>query len=718
MIEKDFDVSLIAGLALKEKQIQQNYRPIIAVHKWFARRPGTLFRGLLLSEFADREGPLKDIFYKANNIPDIRIADPFMGGGTTLIEANRIGADVVGSDINPMSYWIVREELEPLDLERYAQSVESLRSVLERHLGGLYRTRCLLCGDDNAHVKYFLWVKIIPCRRCGGDIELFPGYLLASNVRHPKNVVICRSCGSLIEVEDRHALGDCPCCGSRMSLLGPARHGRCLCPSCGEEEPYPGPTKAPPRHRLIALEYYCPLCKKRHAGRFFKRPDADDLERVRAAEEMWAKVSPRFVPEDDIPSGDETDRLLRWGYRKYRDMFNVRQLLGLELSARTIARVEEDRLRNALATNFSDLLRYQNMLCRYDSTALKSLDIFSVHGYPVGLIQCESNLLGVWDHDKGAAVGSGGWKNIAEKFKRAKAYCQSPFEFKHDGKRKVLVPIDGEWIGDVCDSGMGRTRKIELHCADSAALDLSPSSIDAVFTDPPYLGNVQYAELMDFCYVWLRLLLKDRERCFERSSTRDRKELTMNFNMGRDLEAFSLGLSAVFQKIARALKKNAPFVFTYHHNRLEAYVPVAVAILDAGLSCSMSLPCPAEMAASIHINGTGSSIIDTVFVCRSAPDLPRDARPRVTENVASLVREDLAKLREGGVKTTLGDIRCIIFGHFVRLTIEGLHDGWDKEAEMSEKMAMVSERLRALGSWEDMEKLVSDRDRDEKEPLR
>ena len=50
-IERRFDVSLIAAMALREKQIQQNYRPIIGVHKWFARRPGTLFRGLILSEF-------------------------------------------------------------------------------------------------------------------------------------------------------------------------------------------------------------------------------------------------------------------------------------------------------------------------------------------------------------------------------------------------------------------------------------------------------------------------------------------------------------------------------------------------------------------------------------------------------------------------------------------------------------------------------------------
>jgi len=54
MIERDFDIPFIANLALREKQIQQNYRPIIAVHKWFARRPGTLFRGLLLSEFIEK----------------------------------------------------------------------------------------------------------------------------------------------------------------------------------------------------------------------------------------------------------------------------------------------------------------------------------------------------------------------------------------------------------------------------------------------------------------------------------------------------------------------------------------------------------------------------------------------------------------------------------------------------------------------------------------
>lgn len=77
-IEHRFDVPFVAAMALREKAIQQNYRPVIAVHKWFARRPGTLFRGLLLSEFVDSR--LRDSYFRSHSLRHKRIADPFMGG--------------------------------------------------------------------------------------------------------------------------------------------------------------------------------------------------------------------------------------------------------------------------------------------------------------------------------------------------------------------------------------------------------------------------------------------------------------------------------------------------------------------------------------------------------------------------------------------------------------------------------------------------------------
>src|SRR5205823_14794468 len=147
-----------------------------------------------------------------------------------------------------------------------------------------------------------------------------------------------------------------------------------------------------------------------------------------------------FIPQEAIPPGDETDRLHRWGYRHYREMFNARQLLGLELSCCHVRGQEDALIADALATNLSDLVRYQNMLCRYDTMALKSLDVFSVHGFRVGLVQCESNLLGI-SGDNGSNVGSGGWSNIVDKYSKAKKYCESPFEVRAHNGRKISVPI-------------------------------------------------------------------------------------------------------------------------------------------------------------------------------------------------------------------------------------------------------------------------------------
>ena len=109
MIERHFNVPFVAVLALREKQIQQNYRPVIAVHKWFARRPGALFRALILSEFSGQ--PVNENYYQSHHLPNLRVFDPFMGGGTTMMEANRVGCSVIGADINPMAWWIVRQEL-------------------------------------------------------------------------------------------------------------------------------------------------------------------------------------------------------------------------------------------------------------------------------------------------------------------------------------------------------------------------------------------------------------------------------------------------------------------------------------------------------------------------------------------------------------------------------------------------------------------------------
>jgi len=705
-IENGFDVPFVAALAQREKQIQQNYRPIIAVHKWFARRPGTLFRSLLLAEFV--AGPLCDRYFQSHRLDGVRVADPFMGGGTPLLEANRLGCDVIGYDINPMAYWIVRQEIEHLDLAAYRGAVEKLAEWLRSKIGHLHETKCLSCGSADANAKYFLWVKVQRCDQCGEDIDLFPGYLLAQDRRHPRNVFVCPACGALTESPNRRKPGSCTSCGAALLVSGPAKRNQCDCSRCGAKNRYPNPDLGPPRHRMFAIEYYCKQCKPRHRGRFFKKPDEIDLRLYSDAESALARMRSSIVPDDKIPAGDETDRLHRWGYGHYRQMFNDRQLLGLELSCRFIRKRQAGKVRDALATNLSDLLRYQNMLCRYDTMALKSLDIFSVHGFPVGLVQCESNLLGI-SNGAGGVVGSGGWLNITQKFTRAKQYCDKLFEVTRSAGRKVVVPMLGEWIGEHRDAGgQDVRREVDLRCGSATSAKLPPASLDAVFTDPPYFANVQYAELMDFCYVWLRRLIDGHGGCFQATSTRSAEELTGNLTMDRGLDHFTQGISDVFCRMAKALKPGAPLVFTYHHNTLDAYRPICVGILDAGLTCSASLPCPAEMGASIHISGTGSSILDTVFVCRSTGRVPRRWIAATADEVADLVQADVSDLKEGGVKVTKGDLRCIIFGHLIRLAVWELRQAWQKNGPVEEKLARVEAHIQKGGGPSAVEQCLGD----------
>jgi hypothetical protein len=160
--------------------------------------------------------------------------------------------------------------------------------------------------------------------------------------------------------------------------------------------------------------------------------------------------------------------------------------------------------------------------------------------------------------------------------------------------------------------------------------------------------------------------------------------------------------------MAWALKPGRPLAFTYHHNRLEAYSPVTVAILDAGLTCSASIPCPAEMGASIHINGTGSSIVDSVFVCRHTGKVPRWTLVETAEQFANLVSMDIDNLRMGGLNPTRGDLRCVIFGHIVRMAVWNLRKKWDARLSSKEKLAAVGRYVMSLPQSDEIEAVISD----------
>jgi adenine-specific DNA methylase len=621
-----------------------------------------------------------------------------MGGGTPVFEANRLGFGVVATDVNPMAYWVVRQSLSPLDITAFVATAEKVASHVDSIIGKFYQTECVQCGSP-APIKYFLWVKTEKCPGCGSNVDLFPGYLLAEAVRHPKHVVACASCGNLNELETQPSFSKpakCEGCGDNLHVEGPARKQFVSCLRCSTRIRFINGERrtAPPEHRMWAIEYHCSTCRPKHKGRFFKKPDSKDMFLFSEARDLLSRTQGLPIPEDQIPKGDETDRLHRWGYRYYREMFNARQLLGLGVLLRTIKRLSSTDIRHALLTVFSDFMRYQNMLCRYDTYALKCQDVFSVHGFPVGLVQCENSLLGI------PRIGSGAFRHFVEKYRRAKEYCEKPFETQHN-KVVVFIPgerIRAEFVDTVSEAGEGQAM---LSAAPATQIPLRPNSLDGVFTDPPYFANVQYAELMDFCYVWLRKGLSEDWPAFRAESTRSKWELTGNETLGRDLEHFTEGLSQVFQHYGAALKTNAPFVFTYHHNDPEAYLPVVVAILDAGLGCSATLPAVAEMSASIHILGTGSSVLDTVFVCRHS------LKDEQGTDIDGLLSQDAEMMRRASVSLTRGDLRCLLAGHLARLTVNSLRSKWDSKSPIAGKMTAARQAVMEIQKNRRNESLIA-----------
>ena len=142
--------------------------------------------------------------------------------------------------------------------------------------------------------------------------------------------------------------------------------------------------------------------------------------------------------------------------------------------------------------------------------------------------------------------------------------------------------------------------------------------------------------------------------------------------------------------------------FTYHHNKLEAYHAIGVAILDAGLTCSASFPCPAEMGGSIHIHGTVSSIVDTVFVCRDSGRVPREWLFSSADDLAPIVANDIAMLTEAGRTPTAGDTRCITFGHLTRMAIWNLRKDWNNEHPVDDRLQHFAKAIYGLADPEEL----------------
>src|SRR4030067_1484826 len=214
-IELSFPIVEINRLAVPERN---SFKPIYQMHKWFARRASCVFRAILLGAMKPSGADIMDEFYKDHTQdPDanvVRSLGPFRGGGTTVVEALRLGCHVTGIDLNPVAWFIVKTEVEPVNIEdlkaafkrleeRKTASGRPLREELLSH----YRTECPCCGAgaEDADIIYTFWVKSAICTnsKCGKEVPLFSDYIISQKAPSTRYIpdYICQHCKKEIDLD-------------------------------------------------------------------------------------------------------------------------------------------------------------------------------------------------------------------------------------------------------------------------------------------------------------------------------------------------------------------------------------------------------------------------------------------------------------------------------------------------------------------------------------
>src|SRR5207249_8505309 len=132
------DLIDIAELESWRKEIN---RPVYHIHKWWAQRLGSVFRAILLAAFAPKGSNILEMFYQPARLAGAVIFDPFMGSGTTVGEALKLGARAIGRDINPVAHFIVRNALGVHSRRKVIETFQAIERDVAAVIRRFYRAR-------------------------------------------------------------------------------------------------------------------------------------------------------------------------------------------------------------------------------------------------------------------------------------------------------------------------------------------------------------------------------------------------------------------------------------------------------------------------------------------------------------------------------------------------------------------------------------------------
>lgn len=599
----------IAELESYRKEIN---RPIYYIHKWWAKRLGSVFRAIVSGSLSEN---CWSNFHEQQNYAGKVVLDPFMGSGTTLGESIKLGAKVIGCDVNPVSTFIVKQALTSVNLNDLETEFQAIEKDVKNEILSFYTTK-VPGASKHTPALYYFWVKIVTTPD-GEEISLFSSYVFSKNAypkKKPESQILCPLCENIFTGKYNSINEQCPQCTHIFNPQIGTVKGAKVFDKYGKEykiKDLVNDNNHAPNHKLYAI-----LALNEQGKKVYIKPTEFDHKLFNRAKQRFEELKKELpLPTMAIRFGYNTKQAKGYNYHYWHDFFNERQLLCLGILLKRILKIENTTIRDQFVCLFSGTLEFNNLFCSFKGEGTGAVrHLFSHHILKPERTPLENT---VWGID---GKSSGSFSTLFKsRLLKAKAYLDNPFEIMIDNSKtkrtsKKLVcstPIDVV-ITDDWNSFKAKDNSALVLNGDSSILDIPDSSVDAIVTDPPYFDFIHYSELSDFFYAWLSKALSDEYAYLSHPDSSHKNEV-----QDKDYQQFSYKISKIFAECFRVLKSEGLMCFSYHHSTIEGWIAIYNAVTQAGFNIVAAHPVKAEMSVSTPKSAAKEPInLDIILICK------------------------------------------------------------------------------------------------------
>lgn len=591
-----------------------------------------------------------------------------------------------------------------------------------------------------------LWARTVACPSCGKEIPLSPNWRLTgpnapaaakpktANAKNGKPFAVeptnnVRNLGvKLLPDETSGKCGFEIVEGASNQSAGTIARGTATCPypSCGATTPrgYVAAEAGEGRmgHILYATIFQDRWQEYTKTGSVKKRlttqrgfraatPEDDNAADI---QRRLAELKPKWdaediLPTEQFPTGND-NRPIIYGMSPWYKMFSPRQQLAHGLCVQAYRElVDEDRANDVfdderkaawcyIALALDKLIDYNSCLCAWHANRGVIGHIFATHDFGMK-----------WSYPE-MTVANWGW-GLEWAISDMRKCIGEVVDFTNPEKPNTAA-TDISAFGLITEGMLTPQTPPETAPAaapsvilnDAAqALDMDAASVDAVIFDPPYHDNVNYAELSDFFFVWLkrtagyalgddfpRIYLTDKTNEAIASPARFRAQAAAS-NQGATAPAKSARVLAtddyhakmreIFGECRRVIKPDGIMTVMFTHKSTAAWDALTMALIESGFAITRTWPVKTEAESSLHIRDQAAARSTILLVCRPMQPEPFSRNPNSWEDVevliADAVRQDIQTLRTYGL--TPVDMHLAAFGPALRI----ISENWGVERDQA-----------------------------------